>query len=222
MDRASICLGAVSAKPGPPLRLRLLGQAISRVIANAPFLWPLIRGRTRAFWERMAPGWNERMSALEERTAALAAACDRLPRPPARILELGTGTGHGAIVMARRFPEAETIGADLSPAMVREAEENTPEDVRGRVRYVEADAAALPFEGASFDVVAQMNVPVYFEEVARVLRPGGHVVVASTLGPRTPYYTPHATLRRRFRRHGVEEAATGQAGQGDFWLGSRP
>jgi SAM-dependent methyltransferase len=208
-----------SPRQGPPLRLRLAGRAISRLIANAPFLWPLMRGRTRRFWERMAPGWDERMSDRADRLAALAAACDRLPRPPERILEIGTGTGDGARVLARRFPEADVHAADLSPAMVRTAESKTPDELR--VSYLEADAAELPFEGASFDVVAQVNVPVYFTEVARVLRPGGHVVVASTFGPRTPYYTAHSTLRRRFSRRGVEEAATGEAGGGDFWIGRR-
>jgi len=84
--------------------LRLLGQAISLAVARAPAVWPLLRTATRRFWERSAGTWDERIDPERpEHLAPLAAACDRLETDPGRILELGTGTGAGARMLARRF-----------------------------------------------------------------------------------------------------------------------
>ena len=62
-------------------------------------------------------------------------------------------------------------------------------------------------------------VPVFFDEVARLLAPGGYVVVVSSLGLKTPFHTPERTLRNGFRRRGVEVVAGGAAGPGTFFLG---
>ena len=106
--------------------------------------------------------------------------------------------------------------------MVRFAEAKVDAALGMRLRFAVADAGALPFEDAAFDLVAQLNLPSYFDEVARVLRPGGHAIVASTLGPATPYYTPERSLRRQYERRGLETAATGNAGVGTFFIARRP
>jgi len=177
-------------RPAPPLPLRLLGQAISVGVARAPAVWPVLRGPTRRFWERSAGSWDERIDPdRPEHLAPLDAACDRLDSQPRRILELGTGTGAGARMLARRFAGASVAAVDLSPAMVDAARARSAE-VADRVQFAVADAASLPYGGDAFDLVAQLNMPVYPSEIARVLRPGGRVIVASSLGPVTPYYTP--------------------------------
>jgi ubiquinone/menaquinone biosynthesis C-methylase UbiE len=61
-------------------------------------------------------------------------------------------------------------------------------------------------------------VPVYLEEVARVLSPGGHVIVATSLGPKTPYYPSHAVLERGCARWGLEPVGTGEAEEGTYFL----
>jgi SAM-dependent methyltransferase len=211
------------SRDGPPVHVRVLGQALSLLVAGAPALWPLLRRPTRRFWERGAAGWDERIKPdSTEHLAPLASACGRLPSEPARVLEIGTGTGAGALDLARRFPRAEIVGIDLSPAMVRAAEKKLPAELTGRVRFGVADAASLPFEDRSFDLVVQINVPTYFEEVARVLAPGGHVAIASSLGAATPYYTPERVLRRGFGRRGLRPVASGRANRGTFWLATRP
>jgi SAM-dependent methyltransferase len=213
---------ASSRPEGPPLRVRLLGQALSLTIARAPALWPLLRGSTIRFWERAAPGWDVRTNAdRPERQAPLAAACDRLESAPDAILEVGTGTGAGALMLAGRFPQARVHGADLSPSMIEAARAKVPADLAARVAFDVADAASLPYPDASFDLVAQINVPVFPGEVARVLRPGGHFVVASSLGPATPYYTPPGVLRRACAKRGLEQVGEGEAGAGTYFLARR-
>ena len=208
----------------PPLRDRVLGKAMSGAVARVPGAWRVLRGPTKRFWEGMASHWDERANPdRPEHLAPLLAACDQLATPPTAILELGTGTGAGAVALARRFPDAEVCGVDLSEAMVEEARTKLPAELVDRVRFVAADAASLPFETAAFDLVAQLNLPIYVEETARVLRPGGYVIVASSLGPSTPYYTRERLLRRRFTRHGLGDVSTGAAatGPGTYVLARR-
>jgi ubiquinone/menaquinone biosynthesis C-methylase UbiE len=194
----------------------MIGTTLSWLVAHAPWLWPLLRRPTRRFWNGMASQWQQR-AASAGRMAPLEAALEHVPAPR-RVLEIGPGAGEGSAMMAERFPDAEITAVDVSEGMLDIARANVPE----RVRLQLADAAALPFEDGSFDLVAQMNVPVYFAEIARVTAPGGCVVVASSLGPATPYYTPHSVLRRKFARRGLRELASGQADPGDWFIACRP
>lgn len=191
----------------PPRRIRYIARTLSFIATRTPWLWPLVRPLVRRFWDQMARGWDQRPS--EARTTALEEGLAHVGQPR-RILEVGTGTGSGAAAIAQRFPDAELTGVDLAPEMVRRAEERLPQ-----ARFEVADAASLPFPDASFDLVVQLNVPVYSRELTRVTARGGHVLIASTFGPATPYYTPHAFLRRRFT-----EVDSGQAGPGDWFIGT--
>src|SRR4051812_29989554 len=192
---------------------------LSATIARAPFLWPVLKGPTQRFWNKTAPHWDTtRAVDPTARAGPLAAAVDRVDPEPRRILELGTGTGTGALMLAQRFPEAEIWAADLSEEMIRQAQAKAPEEARDRLHFEAADAAALPHEDDSFDLVCQLNLPLYADEIARVLAPGGYVAIAHTLGPQTPYYTPDSVLRRRFQRLGLEVVDTGQVGRGTYFL----
>jgi SAM-dependent methyltransferase len=194
----------------PPRRVKIIGHILSGLVARAPWLWPLLRRPTRRFWNRMAGGWSGRAS--PDRTAALDAGARQVPGSPQRILEVGSGTGDATVVLAERFPGTEIVGVDLSQEMVEHARAANP-----GIRFEVADAAALPFEDSSFDLVAQLNVPVYSRELSRVVRPDGHILIASTLGSETPYYTPHSVLRRKLR-----EVASGTEGRGDWFIGAPP
>jgi ubiquinone/menaquinone biosynthesis C-methylase UbiE len=108
-------------------------------------------------------------------------------------------------------------GVDLSPEMVRIAQAKVP-----GVTFEPADASRLPFPDASFDLVTQNNVPVYFSEIARVTAPGGRVLITSTFGSGTPYYTPHSVLRRHFQKLGFTDARSEQAPPGDWFTACKP
>lgn len=208
----------------PPLPLRAIARGMSAAVARAPFLWPVLRGPTRRFWERAAGRWDERIRPdSEEHLAALAAACERLvAEPPRRILELGTGTGSGALMLARRFPDAEVRAVDISAAMIGQARRKAPAELEARLGFEVSDAGSLPYEPGAFDLVCQLNLPLYADEIVRVLAPGGHVVIASSRGPRTPYYTPDHVLRRRFEGRGLQVLPGGRAGEGTYFVARRP
>jgi ubiquinone/menaquinone biosynthesis C-methylase UbiE len=156
-----------------------------------------------------------------EALIALEAALDGLDAPPQRVLDVGTGTGKAARVLARRFPAAEVVGVDLSPAMIERATELVPRELATRVRYEVADASALAFEDGSFDLVVLLNMIPFFEEVARVTALGGKVLFASAFGPETPIYVPHETLRERLGALGFGDFREISAGAGDALLATR-
>jgi ubiquinone/menaquinone biosynthesis C-methylase UbiE len=203
----------------PSRRRRLIGRALNATAARAPFLWPLLRAPMRRFFDGLAQGWDERTGAgSAEYLAPLAKALLLVQPAPERALDVGTGTGTGALLIAREFPRARVRGVDLSEAMIRRAQARVGLDPEGRVAFRVADASSLPYEDDSFDLVAQINMPPFFREMARVLRPGGYVIVAASHGDATPFYTPEAVLRRGFERAGLEPVESGESGSGTYFV----
>jgi ubiquinone/menaquinone biosynthesis C-methylase UbiE len=206
-----------------PARIRIMGRMLNRLIVRAPWAWPAIRGPMRGFFERAAQGWDERTGAGSvEHLAPLAGALLHVKPAPERALDLGTGTGEGALLIAREFPQASVRGVDMSDEMIRAARGKVGLDPQGRVAFRVADAGDLPYEEESFDLVAHLNMPPFIREVARVLRPGGQVIVASSWGAATPFYTPNAVLEWGFAKHGIEPETAGEAEAGTYWVGRKP
>jgi len=130
------------------------------------------------------------------------------------VIELGPGPGAGAELVARRFPEAEVVGVDLSREMVEEAKRKLPAELSGRVRFEVADSAALPFEDSAFELAVLLNMIPFFDELERVLAPGGQVAFAFSSGAGTPIYVPPERLRVELGRRGFAEFAEFSAGTG--------
>lgn len=190
-----------------------VGRRFARFATTAvvvrPGLWRIFRGPLRAQFDRLAGSWEGRLG--PESLEPVEAALERVPAA-SRALDLGTGTGKAARAVARRFSGATVVGVDLSPRMVVEATRLLPPDVAGRVRFQVADASALPFPAASFDLVVLMNMIPFVPELDRVLAPGGVVVFASSFGPGTPIYVSPQRLRERLAPlgfGGFEELAAG-------------
>jgi len=192
---------------------RSLGRRVARMTTNAvvarPRLWGALRWLTRAQFDRLAPVWDSMRR--PEAFAALERALETLPAGPKRVLDLGTGTGLAAFVVARRFPEAEVVGVDLAPGMVEQARQRTPPELAERVRFEQGDAAKLPFEDGAFDLVQLANMIPFFEELARVTAPGGHLVLSFSAGPETPIWVPPERLRRELGAHGFTDFADFEA-----------
>ena len=118
---------------------------------------------------------------------------------PERVLDVATGTGDVALEIKRRCPEVEVTGSDFCPEMLEHAKR------RGLERTMVADALAMPFEDGSFDVVTvafglrnMADWGAAVEEMRRVLRPGGHLLVLDFSLPKGPLCAPY-----RFYLHRV-------------------
>jgi SAM-dependent methyltransferase len=197
-----------------------LGRRFARVATNAavrsPLLWKLFRPLVRRQFDALAPVWDSMRS--EDMLAPYDAALARIDKPPARVLDVGTGTGIAAFRVAERFPQADVVGVDLAGAMLEQARRNTPPELRDRVRFERADASALPFGDGSFELVAHANMIPFFDEVARVLTPGGRALFAFSSGAGTPIYVPVERLRDELARRGFTDFAEIDAGRGNALL----
>jgi ubiquinone/menaquinone biosynthesis C-methylase UbiE len=106
---------------------------------------------------------------LARRVAALA---------PDAIIETAAGTGIVTEAIARALPHARLVATDLNQAMLDVAASRI---AAPQVVFRQADALALPYPDASFDVVACQFGAMFFpdrilayREARRLLRPGGH------------------------------------------------
>ncbi|MCX6070089.1 MAG: ubiquinone/menaquinone biosynthesis methyltransferase [Chloroflexi bacterium] len=116
-----------------------------------------------------------------------------LPTAP-RVLDLGSGTGDLALKALKRRPSARVVAADFTPEMMRIGQRRAGAE---HVQWVVADAARLPFAGATFDAAVSgfllRNVPevdrVLSEEL-RVLHPGGRGGSLDTTPPSRSWLRP--------------------------------
>jgi ubiquinone/menaquinone biosynthesis C-methylase UbiE len=191
---------------------RRFARVATRAVVARPTLWRLFRGPLRAQFDALAETWEARRT--EASVAPVTAALERLPADPARILDLGTGTGIAARAAAARYPGARVVGVDLSPRMIKEARRLAPTELGERVRFEVADASALPFAPAEFDLVLLLNMIPFFSELARVTAAGGHAVIGFSSGVDTPIYVPTPTLERELSRVGFDIADEVTAGSG--------
>jgi demethylmenaquinone methyltransferase/2-methoxy-6-polyprenyl-1,4-benzoquinol methylase len=106
--------------------------------------------------------------------------------PGSRALDVATGTGDLAVELAGRG--ADVVGLDFSEAMLELARAKAP-----GVEFVAGNALDLPFEDASFDAVTVgfgarnfADLDRGLNEMARVTRPGGRVVILEITTPQKP------------------------------------
>jgi ubiquinone/menaquinone biosynthesis C-methylase UbiE len=187
------------------------GQRFARLVTilvvRIPVLWRVFRGPLTRMFDRLAPEWDAtRVS--RERLAPMVAALESLPDPPVRALDLGTGTGAVARLIAELWPGVEVTGVDASPGMIAEARR------LGRERYEVADASHLPYEDGFFDLVTLNNMIPFFDELERVTSPGGVVAIAFSMGPHTPIWVPLPTVRASLERRGFAHVANFSSGEG--------
>ena len=196
-----------------------LGQRFARVATDAvvrrPVLWSVFRGPIRRTFDKLAPVWDQNRSpdAFAPVDAALAA----LDTSPLRILDLGTGTGAVAALVATRFPDAEVVAVDVSERMIEQAKRKAGE----RVRFQVADAQRLPFPDGGFDLVTLGNMIPFFDELARVIAPRGRALFAFSMGASTPIYVAPETLRRELGSRGFTDFAEFSAGRGTALLATK-
>lgn len=151
-------------------------------------------------------GWNAWLAEQEQRAGPqLARTRDALlahahVRPGDHVLDLGAGRGHIALgATARVGPAGRIVACDLDVECLAALRAMALSVAPGRaVAPVRADATALPFRNASFDVVTARSVLQFLpdraaavREAFRVLRSGGRISCAE---PINRYLTPHHRL----------------------------
>lgn len=102
----------------------------------------------------------------------------------ARVLDVGCGGGQIAHALLLLRPDLELTGVDLSDAQIRRARRRC-RDVAARTEFVQGSALDLPFPDEAFDAIYSVasikhwpDPATGLAECVRVLRPGGHLLVA--------------------------------------------
>lgn len=144
--------------------------------------------RVRRVWDRQADRFDREMAFWER---VLFAGDREWACSQARgdVLEIAVGTGRN---LAHYPPGVRVTGVDLSPEMLSRARDRAHE-LRIDVGIQEGDAQALPFDDASFDTVlctySLCSIPddrAATREMARVLRPGGELVLVEHVASPQP------------------------------------
>jgi len=111
-----------------------------------------------------------------------------------RILDVACGTGDLAFEMRKRaHADCAIYGADFTGAMLRIASDKTPDKHRASMAWIEGDGLQLPFPTAQFDLLTvgfgirnMASLDGALEEMGRVLKPGGRLVILEFTTPPNP------------------------------------
>lgn len=119
---------------------------------------------------------------------------------PQQILDIATGTGDFALLLAKRIKPLHVTGADISEGMMTIAREKVAEEgLQDIVSFQWEDCTKLSFPDETFDAVTStygvrnfQDLDAGLHEMQRVLRPGGHMLIVELTPP------PHFPMKQLF------------------------
>ena len=140
---------------------------------------------SKKWFDKQAPVYDETNTILYSKFGKIS--CENIrsylsDKNYSKLLDIGSGTGY-LIDMLSKERDAEFIGLDLSPEMIKQAESKNIKNAK----FVEGRSDNLPFENDSFDIVTcsqsfhhypETDKPM--QEAKRVLKPGGLYILSDT------------------------------------------
>lgn len=174
----------------PPLPIDADASSVAQSQVNAYF------DSTASYWDGVYRGENLQDLIYQRRQSLVMEYVEAAGLPAgARALEIGCGAGHLTTRLATRAEMVEAV--DASQAMVDATAARVAEaQLQGRVSVRQADVHALPFPAEYFDLVVAVGVVPWLHspsaamvELARVLRPGGRLVLTADNRARLTSFT---------------------------------
>lgn len=143
-------------------------------------------------------------------------ALDEITIEPASILDLATGTGFVSRMLKEAYPEAEVTGVDVAPEMVAIAQHEAVANGLD-IKYELADNSELPFDDETFDLVVMQNAFPFLSEMARVVKPGGTLLIVWSFGgPWVAAAWP--AMAKRMEEEGAAKTEGQRAGYGFYGI----
>ena len=148
----------------------------------------------RRMFDKIAPSYDRLNHALSlgidrrwRRTAVDALGIHQ----PQQILDIATGTGDFALLLAKRIKPQHIVGADISEGMMAVGREKVKEEgLQNVISFQYEDCMQLSFPDGSFDAVTSsygvrnfQTLDKGLQEMQRVLRPGGHLLIVELTPP---------------------------------------
>jgi ubiquinone/menaquinone biosynthesis C-methylase UbiE len=194
-------------------------RVLTRLEGRVPALHRLLtRSHARRF-DALAPKWDTIRSDVADSRRMLERALGELGvSAPARVLDVGTGTGQAAGILVGLFPGARVDAVDASPQMI-ELARSKPE--LAGVTFAVGDGGRLPYPDSTFDLAVSLLVHPFEHELHRVLAPGGWALFCYPMGSATPIWFPSALVAPRLERAGFAEVRSGAVGAGEWTAGRR-
>jgi len=169
-----LLLEVVAISPASPHKSM---RNLPRRLANSRLFWGYIMG----------PGYNKNVLRIQREIYSLFVDTiigrDDVPAH-ARILDVGSGPGLLASILAEKYPDAELVGVDFSSRQVRAANRLLSHSQLDNCSFEVGDAVDLPFEDGSFNlVVSTFSISSWsdmqrgLKEIRRVLVAGGKACV---------------------------------------------
>lgn len=165
----------------------------------------LDRHAVRTHFERAAKTYDDAAILQTEVARRLSERLDIIKLAPARVLDLGAGTGISTLDLLARYPRAQVYSLDLALNML--CRKSRSGRWRRRPKLVVGDAAVLPFADATFDLVFSNLMLQWCQppdsalgEIGRILSPDG-VVMFATLGPDTLHELRDSWAQVNARQH---------------------
>ena len=165
--------------------------------------YELKKDGVRQMFDRIAPTYdklNHLMSLGIDRRWRRAAVDALGHYKPKEILDIATGTGDFALLLAKRIMPQHIVGADISEGMMAIGREKVEkEGLQDTISFRHEDCMQLTFSDGTFDAVTSAYGVRNFQdldrglrEMRRVLRPGGHLLIVELTPP------PHFPMKQLF------------------------
>jgi ubiquinone/menaquinone biosynthesis C-methylase UbiE len=139
---------------------------------------------------------------------------------PSKVLDICTGTGFAAFLVANQFEDAAIKAVDLSPEMIKISREKAKDAGYSNIIFRTGNAMKLDYPDNEFDMVVTSNAPVYLEEAVRLIKPGGEILIAYSFGGEI-FNKSKEDVIKLFQKNGLKFERLRGSDKGVFILGRK-